>query len=119
METIGLLAQIGAGLWILNVWILRFNKETDFRGGDAKNMLEEFQTYGISSPFMYLIGGTKVTLAILLIVGVWVESLTRPSAILLGLLMVGAITMHLRVGDHIKKAAPAISVLSLSILALI
>jgi len=119
METIGLLAQIGAGLWILNVWILRFNKETDFRGGDAKNMLEEFQTYGISSPFMYLIGGTKVTLAILLIVGVWVESLTRPSAILLGLLMVGAIIMHLRVGDHIKKAAPAISVLSLSILALI
>ena len=119
MEIIGLLAQIGAGLWILNVWILRFNKETEFRGGDAKNMLEEFQTYGISPPLMYLIGGTILTLAILLIVGVWVEALTRPAAILLGLLMVGAIGMHLRVGDRIKKAAPAISVLSLSILALI
>ena len=47
MEIVGILAQIGAGLWILNVWILRFNKETEFRGGDAKNMLEEFQTYGI------------------------------------------------------------------------
>ena len=74
MEIIGLLAQIGAGLWILNVWILRFNKETEFRGGDAKNMLEEFQTYGISPPLMYLIGGTKLTLAILLIVGVWVQN---------------------------------------------
>ena len=68
---------------------------------------------------MYLIGGTKLTLAILLIIGVWVEALTRPAAILLGLLMVGAIGMHLRVGDHLKKAAPAMSVLSLSILALI
>ena len=47
------------------------------------------------------------------------EALTRPAAILLGLLMVGAIGMHLRVGDHLKKAAPAMSVLSLSILALI
>ena len=61
MEIVGILAQIGAGLWILNVWILRFNKETEFRGGDAKNMLEEFQTYGISPPLMYLIGGTTVS----------------------------------------------------------
>ena len=119
MEIIGILAQITAGLWILNVWILRFNKETEFRGGDAKNMLEEFQTYGISPPLMYLIGGTKVTLAILLIVGVWVESLTGPAAILLGLLMVGAIGMHIRVGDALKKSAPAISVLSRANLALI
>ena len=47
MEIVGILAQIGAGLWILNVWILRFNKETEFRGGDAINMLEEFHETGL------------------------------------------------------------------------
>ena len=55
METVGLVAQIAAALWILNVWILRFNKETEYRGGDAKNMREEFKTYGIPPWAMYLI----------------------------------------------------------------
>ena len=71
METVGIIAQIGASLWILNVWILRFNKETEYRGGDAKNMREEFQTYGFPSWAMYLIGGTKLSLAVLLLVGIW------------------------------------------------
>ena len=81
METVGIIAQIGASLWILNVWILRFNKETEYRGGDAKNMREEFQTYGFPSWAVYLIGGTKLSLAVLLLVGIWVESLVRPAAV--------------------------------------
>jgi|TARA_B110000438_G_C15809138_1_gene648798 uncharacterized membrane protein YphA (DoxX/SURF4 family) len=119
METIGLIAQIGAALWILNVWILRFNKETEYRGGDAKNMREEFDAYGFPSKTVYLIGATKISLAVLLLIGIWVDPLVRPAAAGLGLLMVGAIGMHIRVGDHLKKSAPAISVLVLSVLALI
>ena len=119
METVGIIAQIGASLWILNVWILRFNKETEYRGGDAKNMREEFQTYGFPSWAVYLIGGTKLSLAVLLLVGIWVESLVRPAAVGLAVLMAGAIGMHLRVGDRLKKAMPAISVFTLSTLAVI
>lgn len=119
METVGLVAQIGAALWILNVWVLRFNKETEYRGGDAKNMREEFKTYGIPSWAMYLIGATKLSLAILLLVGIWVEGLVRPSAVSLALLMAGAISMHMRAGDHLKKSAPAISVFTLSTLAVV
>ena len=42
MNIVGKAAQTGAALWILNVWFLRFNKDTGYRGGDATNMVEEF-----------------------------------------------------------------------------
>ncbi len=85
MEAIGNIAQLGAGLWILNVWILRFNKETDYRGGSATNMREEFDVYGFPSWAVYFVGGAKITLALLLIIGIWVDGLARPAAIGLGL----------------------------------
>ncbi len=47
METIGLLAQVVVALGILNVWIIRFNRSTQYRGGGAQNMREEFQAYGL------------------------------------------------------------------------
>jgi hypothetical protein len=30
-----------------NVWVLRFGKETHWRGGTAKNLKEEFEAYGL------------------------------------------------------------------------
>jgi uncharacterized membrane protein HdeD (DUF308 family) len=119
METVGLIAQIAAALWILNVWILRFDKETDFRGGDATNMREEFDVYGFPSNAVYVVGGLKITLAILLLIGIWIEELVLPAAIGLALLMAGAIAMHVRVGDPPKRALPAVSVLTLSVIAAI
>ena len=107
---IGTVGQIGAALWILNVWILRFNKETEYRGGEAKNLPEEFDVYGFPKRTVYLVGAAKVSLAVLLIIGLWVDAIVRPAAVVLAILMLGAIGMHLRVGDRPKKAAPAISV---------
>jgi hypothetical protein len=45
MEKIVLACQIVVALGLLNVWLLRANKPTSWRGGEAKNMLEEFRTY--------------------------------------------------------------------------
>ena len=45
---------------VLNVWLLRFNKATIYRGGNATNMLEEFIVYGFDKPFLYFIGGLKI-----------------------------------------------------------
>ena len=118
MSVIGTVGQIGAALWILNVWILRFNKETEYRGGEAKNLPEEFDVYGFPKRTVYLVGAAKVSLAALLIIGLWVDAIVRPAAVVLAILMLGAIGMHFRVGDRPKKAAPAISVLSLCILAI-
>jgi len=111
--------QLIIGLGLLNVWLLRFNKETLYRGGKAKNLLQEFATYGLPSWFCYTIGFLKVSAAIALIAGIWFPFLVPPAAGLVAVLMAGAVSMHVKVSDPIKKSVPAISVLSLSALLLV
>jgi len=114
MKLIGKLAQTAAALWILNVWFNRFNKDTGYRGGDAKNMKEEFEAYGLSENTMYAVGAAKVSLAGLLLVGHAVPRVVRPASIGLAGFMLGAIGMHIKVGDPVKRYLPALSVFSLS-----
>ena len=63
-------------LGLLNVWVLRFNQSTSYRGGDANNMKEEFDNYGFASWFMYAIGAFKVVLAGVLLWSVFVREFT-------------------------------------------
>jgi len=92
---------------VLNVWLLRFNKPTIYRGGQAKSMLEEFAAYGISETFVYLIGGLKVVAALGLIGGFFYKKLIVPSSLVIAVLMVGAIFMHFKVQDNAIKFLPA------------
>jgi len=119
MKNIGRIAQIGAAGWILNVWFNRFDKDTGYRGGDATNMKEEFAEYGLSEQQMYAVGAAKVGLAIALLVGLFVPKVARPAAIGLAAFMLGAIGMHIKVGDPLQRSAPALTVLSLSAVAAI
>ena len=64
---------------IINVWLFRFNKSTLYRGGNASNLYEEFEVYGLSDYFL-IIGIIKVSLAVLLLVGVFYKKLTLFSA---------------------------------------
>ena len=114
MNVIGKLAQTAAALWILNVWFNRFNKDTGYRGGDAKNMKEEFEEYGLSEKTMYAVGAAKVSLAGLLLAGHAAPRLVRPASIGLAMFMLGAIGMHIKVGDPVKRYLPALSVFSLA-----
>lgn len=114
MKIIGKAAQTSAALWILNVWLHRFNKDTGYRGGNATNMVEEFDEYGLSKKTMYAVGATKVGLAGLMLAGHRYPKLVRPASSALAVLMLGAIGMHAKVGDPIKRSLPAISVFTLS-----
>ena len=111
---IGKTAQTVAAIWILNVWFNRFSKDTGYRGGDAKNMKEEFAVYGMSEKTMYAVGATKVSLAGLMLLGHWMPKLVRPASSGLAAFMLGAIAMHIKVKDPMKRALPAITVFSLS-----
>ncbi len=117
MKYIGRIAQIGAAGWILNVWTNRFNKDTGYRGGNATNMREEFEEYGLPPAAMYTVGAVKVSLAGALLAGLFAPRLVRPAAIALATLMLGAIGMHVKVKDPLKRSAPAISVFTLSTIA--
>ncbi len=110
MTIIGKIAQIGSALWILNVWFNRFDKDTGYRGGDATNMREEFEEYGLSERTMYAVGAAKVSLASMMLVGLFVPKIARPASAGLAALMLGAIGMHVKVKDPLKRSIPAISV---------
>ncbi|MDG1896024.1 MAG: DoxX family protein [Fuerstiella sp.] len=113
MKWFVLACQLTIAVGLLNVWLLRAQKATPYRGGDAKNMQEEFSAYGLPVWFMWAIGLIKVTLAIALIAGLWFTSITKPAAVGLALLMLCAVVMHIKVRDPLKKALPAMSLLIL------
>ncbi len=115
MNIIAAALQVVIALCIFNVWLLRFNKATGYRGGEATNLREEFAVYGLPAWSVYLIGGLKLTLAVLLLVGLWLPQVVAPAAIGMALLMAGAVSMHVRVGDPPKRAAPAAAMLAMSI----
>ena len=113
MTTLAIILNLVIAVTLLNVWIIRFNKQTIYRGGNSNSMAEEFFTYGLPKWFMYVIGSMKVIIAILLILGIWIDSLNLYSYITLCILMLGAIIMHVKVKDKIIKSVPAISILTL------
>tara|TARA_B100001057_G_C22859719_1_gene954010 strand:+ start:1705 stop:2070 length:366 start_codon:yes stop_codon:yes gene_type:complete len=103
--------NILVSLSILNVWLLRFNNQTPYRGGDSNTLKEEFHVYGLPKWFMYLVGTTKVILAILLIVGIWKKHINIYVVSSMIVLMLGALLMHYKVSDPIKKSLPAFTIL--------
>lgn len=114
MEKIIIFMQVVVALGIFNVWLVRYGKETNWRGGTAKNMKQEFAAYGLSTWFMVTIGTVKVILATLLLIGIWVPMLVKPAAIILAILMIGAVAMHIKISDPLKKSLPALAMLALS-----
>ena len=115
METLVIVCQVIIALGIFNVWIIRYGKETNWRGGEAKNMKEEFAAYGLPGGFMVLIGAAKIILATCLIVGIWVPVLVKPASTAMALLMIGAVSMHVKVKDPLQKSLPAFTMLVLSL----
>lgn len=115
METAALVIQVIIALGIYNVWLLRFGKATEWRGGTAKDMKEEFEVYGLSPWFVGVVGFLKLILATLLIVGIWYQPVVRPAALGMAVLMLGAISMHVKVNDPLKRSLPALTMLILSV----
>ena len=113
MEIFRIALLLIVGLGILNVWILRSGRKTSYRGGHATTLREEFAAFGLPAWFMYLVGVLKVGLALTLLAAIWIPGLHRPAALALGLLMLGAFAMHLKVKDPMQKAVPSLAMLAL------
>jgi hypothetical protein len=107
MQYITFALQLIVGLSILNVWLIQPTKNTQWRGGNATNIKEEFAVYGLPAWSCYLIGFLKVALAIALIAAIWFPQLLQPAALGLAFLLSGSILMHLKIKDPIKKSFPA------------
>jgi hypothetical protein len=115
MNTLIIIAQVIIALGIFNVWLLRYNKSTSYRGGGASNMKEEFKVYGLPSWSVNTIGFVKLALAILLLIGIWVPALILPAAVGMAILMIGALAMHIKVKDPLIRSLPAFIMLLMSL----
>lgn len=99
--------QLVVGLGLLNVWLIRSRSATNYRGGDAKSLKEEFEAYGLPDLALYVVGGLKIAAGAMLLAGLWIDLPVRLAAGVVALLMVGALAMHLKVGDPPLRFLPA------------
>jgi uncharacterized membrane protein YphA (DoxX/SURF4 family) len=99
--------QLIVGLGLLNVWLVRAGSPTGYRGGEAKTLKEEFGAYGLPDAAFYIVGALKVGAGIVLLAGLWVDLPVRLAAGVVALLMVGALAMHVKVGDPPMRSLPA------------
>jgi uncharacterized membrane protein YkgB len=115
MTALLVVSQLIIAFGIYNVWLLRVNKATAWRGGKAQTMEEEFHTYGLSTQVMKIVGALKITMATLLIIGIWYPLATTIGATMMAVLMLAAVLMHMKVRDPVRKSLPAASLLILSL----
>jgi len=60
------------------------------------------------------VGFLKLLFATLLIVGIWYQPVVQTAATGMAVLMLGAISMHVKVKDPLKRSLPAFTMLVLS-----
>jgi hypothetical protein len=53
---------------------------------------------------------------VLLVAGIWYPAVTQPAAIGMAVLMLGAVAMHVKIGDPPQKSLPAFTMLVLSLI---
>jgi len=112
-SAISIVLQVIAGLGLINVWVVRPQAATAYRGGSSTTLREEFDAYGLPEWCFYAVGASKIVSAVMLIVGIWVPQLVVPAALVVAALMVGALAMHVKVKDSLTKSVPAILMLGM------
>ena len=103
MENLLTLSQIIVTVSVVYVWTFRFH-----------NVLKEFEQFGLSDLTRNIVGATKISLATLLVAGIWHPSLVLIPSILMGLLMVGAQYFHFKISNPLIKHLPSLILLVLS-----
>ena len=106
--------QVILALGLLNVWLLRANSATAYRGGASRSLKEEFATYGLPSWSFYGVGAMKIGAALALLIGIRVPMLVFPAAAGIVVLMLGALIVHAKVKDPPMRSLPAFLMLVMS-----
>lgn len=102
MEYLVKLAQLTVAISVAYVWIFRFH-----------NVLKEFNQFGLSDLTRNFVGATKISLATLLVVGIWHSSFVFIPSVLMGLLMIGAQYFHFKISNPFIKRLPSLILLIL------
>jgi hypothetical protein len=104
MENTAILAQLVIAGSIVIVWVFRFD-----------NIVKEFKQYGLSDLTRNMVGASKISLATLLVVGIFFKAVVLVSALLMAFLMVCAQIAHIKVQNPFIKYVPSFLLLLLSL----
>jgi fatty acid desaturase len=102
MNNLALFAQAIVALSIVIVWVFRFD-----------NIIKEFKQYGLSDLTRTMVGSAKISLATLLVAGIWYPSLVLIPALLMAFLMISAQYFHFKVKNPLQKRMPSLLLLLL------
>ena len=100
-----IIGQVTLAISVAYVWIFRLH-----------NVFKEFEQFGLGDTTRNLVGATKISLATLLITGIWYSSLVFIPSILMGLLMISAQYFHFKIGNPLTKRLPSLILLIISAL---
>ena len=104
MEELVTIAQLIIAISVYYVWVFRFH-----------NVIKEFEAFGLSDLIRNIVGASKISIATLLIVGIWHSSFILISSILMGLFMIAAQYFHFKVKNPFIKHLPSLILLILCI----
>ncbi|MBU6123117.1 DoxX family protein [Hymenobacter siberiensis] len=104
MSVIIVLAQIIIAISIVVVWVFRFD-----------NIVKEFKQYGLPDLVRNMVGATKISLATLLVAGIWFPQLVLVPALIMAFLMLCAQLAHIKVRNPWYKYVPSLLLLVLSL----
>lgn len=112
MKAILKILLIVVSVTVITAWTYNINLDTTFRGGDATNMIEEFEAYGLNQTTMVVVGIFKVSCAIMLLFGLKYRKLILPAAGVMALFMIAAVYFHFSISDPIIPTAPSLLMLA-------
>ncbi len=88
--------QILVALSVDFVWTFRFH-----------NVINEFKQFGLSDLTRNLVGATKISLAALLLAGIWFPPVVLYASALMGTFMIAAQYFHFKNKSPFQKRAPS------------
>jgi len=102
MEELLILSQIIVSISVIIVWVFR-----------RENIIVEFEQYGISDTIRDLVGALKISLATILILGIWYNEFLFSSSLAMAFLMICAQYFHIKARNRFNKFIPSLCLLIL------
>jgi len=102
MEKILILSQLIVAISVIIVWVFR-----------RENIIVEFEQYGISDIIRNIVGALKISLATILILGIWYNEFLILSSLGMAFLMICAQYFHVKVRNPFNKFIPSLFLLIL------
>ena len=104
MDNASILAQLIVSISVISVWVFRYD-----------NIVLEFKQYDISNLLRNIVDASKISLATILILGIWYTELLVVSSLLMAFLMICAQFYHIKVKNPLIKYVPSFLLLVLSL----